>query len=252
MPRQRAQLTDQALIAVAIARRQRDADADLLDLLLGLSVDDEAHGPALVGLATRARPPLPALEVALRWAVDDVGDARPLWTADLRHALMDVGGSRLAEHLDAHHLGHGWRRPAVVTDPVLADELGRSRETFGLGGPDAWDTLAGLVVARTRALGGGPLHLALTLAVDAAEALPPPWTDVRAAWMARAERLRPVPAWPQDAGDAELEEVLAAATRLSGGAGTAGAGVLRLAHALELVGGAWPARLLADAEALPA
>jgi hypothetical protein len=46
--------------------------------------------------------------------------------------------------------------------------------------------------------------------------------------------------------------VLAAATRLSGGAGTAGVGVLRLAHALELVGGAWPARLLADAEALPA
>lgn len=251
MPRQRVLLSDQALVAVTAARRQRaQPAADALDLLVGLVSDPEggvgrawaAHGPALLERTRRARPTLPPLDVALRWAVETCPADRPLWTTDLAGATREVGGSALAESIDGIALEP---LAPVDLDPLRAGGL-HARETFGLGAPDGFDALGGLCVARSRGAGGGPLHLLLTLAVDAPETLGGAAETLQVVWH-RQRRGEPWDAVTRPSGDkpAALDDVLAGARRLAQGT----AGAEELASAMLLLGGAAPTALLDTAHA---
>jgi len=185
-------LTDQALVAVVLARAAAAAagrDATVADLLVGLAEEPEGvagrvlQGAEAVAVRLRAHPPsprLPALEIALRWAADDV-TGRPLGTADLLAAAVEVGGSELADLLAAvdgawvaHLVGDLPPRPGPGRAARLAaawgDRLGPGAETLGLrppGDPEPGLTAAaGRVVAHARAAGGGALDLVLAVAAS--------------------------------------------------------------------------------------
>jgi len=185
-------LTDQALVAVVLARAAAAAagrDATVADLLVGLAEEPDGiagrvlQGAEAVAVRLRTHPPsprLPALEIALRWAADDVAD-RPLGTADLLAAAVEVGGSEFADLLAA--VDGAWvagrvddlpPRPGPGRAARLAaawgDRLGPGAETLGLrppGDPDPHLTpAAARAVAHARAAGSGALDLVLAVAAS--------------------------------------------------------------------------------------
>lgn len=265
-------LTDQALVALALARTGvRGRDATVADLLVGLAEEPDGvagrvlQGSEAVVVRLRTHPPsprLPALEVALRWAAADVAD-RPLATADLLGATVQVGGAELADLLAA--VGGAWvagragdlpPRPGPGRSARLAaawgDQLGAGTETLGLRPPTDPDphltVAAGRAVAHARAAGGGVLDLLLAVATsvspdDPARDLlfpgePPPagLPDVDRL-LAAAGRL------PSDPPDPDLEPVVQAAIATTRSPATP-ADLLRAAL---LVGGPAVTTLLATA-----
>lgn len=262
----RVKLTDQALVAVALARRGAEAagrSAHVADLLVGLGAEADGvagrllgeHASALTALAGRlavAPPRLPALEVALRWAAGDVGP-RPLGTIDLLLAAIEVGGSDLADLLDGCGLPRaalaGAQRPAA-TPLWAAPDSHALTETYGLD-PSATDLTpaAARAVARTRAVGGGAVTLVAALAGEAStdpDAVPLDPDALRERLHRLAPRGAPAQALERrgdDDWDAGVEAVLEGAWRTRHGDGPLGP--VDLLRAAALVGGRGPARLLA-------
>lgn len=254
-------LTDQGLVAVTLARRgaaEQRRPAHVADLVVALASEPEgvagrllaAHANAVAALAGRlgaAPPRLPALEVAVAWAAGDVGD-RPLGTADLLRAALEVGGSDLADLLErcglpAEALA---RTPAPAATPLWVAATGDAlSETYGLD-PAATDLhpAAARAVARARAVGGGALTLVAALAVEAS-------TDPGAVPLdpeQLAARLRQLEAPVHGSGarvdpewDAGLDAVIDAAWRIRGGASLSPLDLLRSAA---LAGGRGPALAL--------
>lgn len=247
-------LTDQALVAVTLARVRAAREArvpTVLDVVLGLAEEpDGAAGRLLVQhassvmvlLATRTvQPGLAPLDVAVRWAAE-AACPRPADTTDLLGAAIEIGGSALRDTLaTVNDPVSGLSRPA---DWHRSGEL--TRETFGMGAPgDRDETLTPVgarAVARTRAAAGGAVELVLMLADDPRDELGQwnlPATDDL---LAVLERLRQdgIPTAEGDAWDRGLEPVLDAA-RHFGPARLPAADLLRAAL---LAGGTGPRALL--------
>ena len=182
-------LTDQAVVAVALARRiAGDRPATAADLLAGLAVEPEGGAGLLlrasagvVGLERRvaAQPRgLPALDDVARAAA--CADGHPVWTVELLDAAVVRGGPDVGDLLEATGLDLwdlrlgprstwlGWRDDP---EPFLdlagaydATDLPDLCETHGLGsGVGTFTAAADRSVARARALGGRVRDLLLAL-----------------------------------------------------------------------------------------
>lgn len=192
-------LTDQALVAVALARRIADGRrATAADLIAGLAVEPEGGAGlvlrsslGVVDLERRASvapPGVPPLDAVVRAAADAGG--RPSWTVELLDAAVVHGGQDVQDMLEATGLDVwdlragprstwlAWRDEVEpFTDFEAAYEATRLSdlcETFGLGNDvGALTAAADRTVARARALGGRvrDLLLALRLPGSGAEAL---------------------------------------------------------------------------------
>lgn len=178
-------LTDQALVAVTVARRVAGPrGATVADLLAGLATEPDGAAGAVLRrrstaagrLAERVRaaiPGLASLEHAAARAADDAAP-RPAPTAALLAAALEVGGPDVADLLAA--CGYEPRelyRAAVGS--VAADE------TFGLGGDVDLAPDAATAVARVRAAAGGAVDLVVAVAALPA---PPPLLPADAAELA--------------------------------------------------------------------
>lgn len=256
-------LTDQALVAVTIARRHAGRRSpSTADLLVGLASEPDGRAAQalrrqetactrLVGRAVTAPPRLAGLAVALGWAAREV-EGRPLWTSDLLAAAREVGGSDLAELLascgfDPH--GLAVEPPDTVAPWEAIDAPERLAETRGFDpAGHAWSLPAARAVARARALGGGAVTLVVALAVE--EALSPESVPLDVGELRARLRRRPSAAWPRlatpHAGDHGLDAVVAAGERIADPQRPlAPTDLLRAAI---LAGGADPAALLAPPE----
>lgn len=214
----RGRLTDQAAVAVALARAAAgDRPATVADLLAGLAA--EAEGRAGVRLRDRASSaaaltersrttPAPPLEQAVRAAFARAGDSAAT-TVDLLDAAVEVGGDDIADLLT----GAGYHRDL---DGWLIGDAGEGwfehPETYGFqpGGDAVCDPAAARVVAQVRAVAGGAVELLIAAAAapDAQVLAVDP--SALAAVAARLDRT----ARPADAG---LDAVVAAATTLAQG-----------------------------------
>lgn len=258
--RRRVRLTDQALVAVTAARHAAADDErapSALDLLVALTTAEGAASARLGGLmagmtrlAERARhgsPRLAAVDDVLRWAAGAVTD-RPLSTDDLLSATLELGGSELADALDAAGVP-----PAALTADVDAaspdDPTTQVTETFGLdpAGAERWPLPCARAMARARAAGGSATALALAIAIDPQLPTPvDPETVVR--------RLHSVFAG-QDWRSASLgreDDAGADAVGVAAERGARGGVVdpLTLTQAARMAGGTLPSTLLAPPEQL--
>ena len=168
----RGRLTDQAAVAVALARAAAgERPATVADLLAGLAAEGEGRAgtrlrdraSAAAVLADRARTtPAPALEEAIRAAASRAGD-RAATTVDLLDAAVTVGGAEVADLLD----GAGYHRDL---DGWLVGDAGEGwfehPETYGFqpGGDAVCDASAGRVVAQVRAVAGGAVEVLIAAA----------------------------------------------------------------------------------------
>jgi len=167
-------LTDQALVAVSLARAAAlasDRHATVADLLAALAVESEGEAgrrlrnrsSAAAALAERAvSVPAPPMDAAVRNAVQHSG-ARAATTVDLLEAALVVGTDDVADLL----AGAGYDRDldGFLVDDVFG-ELDGAGETYGLspaGAPDL-DEPAARVVAQVRAIAGGAVALLLAVA----------------------------------------------------------------------------------------
>lgn len=252
--RRRVRLTDQALVAVTAARHAATADQrepTALDLLVALATAEGAAstrlGDRMAGmtrLVERARhgsPRLVTVDDVLRWAAGAV-TGRPVSTDDLLGATLELGGSELADTLDAAGVP-----PAALAAEPDDDPTVHVSETFGLdpNGADRWPLPCARAMARARASGGSATALAVAIAVDPQLPAPvDPETVVR--------RLRAVFAdadWRSAArrrdDDAGADAVAVAAER---GAPHGVVDPLTLTQAVRMAGGGLPSMLLAPAE----
>lgn len=246
----RVRLTDQALVAVTAARRAADLDhrvASAVDLLVTLATAEGRAGArlgdlmaGLTGLVERARhqaPRLAGADEVLWWAAGEVTE-RPLATDDLLAATVELGGSELADVLDAAGVPVTALRARTDEPDPIADVS----ETFGLdpSGAAGWPLPCARAVARARAAGGSATGLAVAVAAD--PHLPSPVDpdvvaervrgELGADWRAAACR---------HAEDTGVEAVVTAARR---GAHRGVVDPLTLVQAVRMAGGALPARLL--------
>lgn len=211
----RGRLTDQAAVAVALARAAAgDRPATVAHLLAGLAAEGEGRAgvrlreraSAAATLTDRARAaPAPPLERAVR-AASEAADPRAATTVDLLDAAVCVGGDDVADLIASagyHRDLDAW----VVGD--AAEDWFEHAETYGFhpGGDAVFDAPASRVVAQVRAVGGGAVEVLIAaaaapdadvLAVDPA---------ALAAISARLERAT-------SSTDAGLEAVISAATTL--------------------------------------
>lgn len=240
-----ATLTDQAVVAIAVARATAAAagrDPTVADLLLGLAAEPDGvagrllrrRESALAALGDRPLPPrLAPLAVARDWAVADARP-RPAWTRDLLSAAVEAGGAELADLLAAV----GVDRAEVTPWAGLG-----GNETVGLqapgAGPPGLTLAASRVVARVRARAGGALDLVIALAEDPAAPPGLPDPETLAAVRAGLERGGTDGRW-----DAGLDAVLDAARRWRGGQDVDTAD---LVAAATVAGGEGPGRLLDEA-----
>jgi hypothetical protein len=248
----RARLTDQALVAVCMAKQAASAGgrrATVGDLVLGLAGEGEgdaarllsAHGNALVALHERAHRlarPSPALDIAVAWASGDVAD-RPVGTLDLLRAACEVGGSDLADLLDSCGLSPAELRGAG-SDAAAPPALVETRGFDPSGDPDL-DPPVSRAVARTRAAGGGAVTLLLALSLEVV----PPGEELLLdpdALSGRLDRLGPLADRTDPAWDAGVDAVLEAARRQRMRPGPLA--VLDVVRACALAGGVGPLRLL--------
>lgn len=270
------QLTDQAVVAVALARSRASAagrSASVVDLLIGLAEEPDGVAgrtlgervSAVVALAAHPLPPrLAPLDVAVSWALAEAAP-RPGGTGDLLDAALQVGGAELADILDAVELGtdgcssgrttvaveRGDRELAQAERDLLllAEADGAASETVGLRPPTDPDrTLsqeAALAVARTRAMAAGAVGLLLAAAGgsrhdDPDHLLPAP-EDLLAALAALARR--GAPERTGEGWDLGVDTVLRAARTWRA---PEPATTHDLVRAAEVAGGAGPAALLEE------
>jgi hypothetical protein len=261
----RVRLTDQALVAVVLARETAAAqrrEATALDVLIGLGAEPDGwagqllrqRSAALVVLADRAASPPPALapldEVVA--AAADRALPRPPGTRDLLAAVLTVGGDDVDDLLAACGYAGGDLWPATADDPgrggaAPAEELWLgAEETVTLVGPGlpVLTPAAARAVGRVRAIAGGALALLEQLVGEHAGSGDGTVGEatVLGALAARAhlERAEPAAAasTPHDAG---LDPVLAVAADLAAGRAATTADLL---HALLLAGGTGPLQAL--------
>jgi hypothetical protein len=187
----RVRLTDQALVAVALARRSAAAhgrEPTAVDLLLGLASEPDgwaAHvlrrrDAAVVALAERAGSPPPAvpdlMEVVA--AAADRAAPRPPGTRDLLTAVLTISGPDVDDLLEACGFGEAdlWRDEHLAEAEQVVDGGGTwladehatwssSQETVTLEGPDQprLSPAASRAVARVRAVAGGAVDLVAVL-----------------------------------------------------------------------------------------
>lgn len=252
--RRRVRLTDQALVAVTAARHAAAADErepSALDVLVALATAEGAASARLGGLmagltrlAERARhgsPRLAGVDDVLRWAGGAVTD-RPLSTDDLLAATVELGGSELADTLDAA----GVPPDTLATEPD-DDPTTHVTETFGLdpAGIQGWPLPCARAIARARAAGGSATALAVAITVD--PQLPAPVDPDTVGYRLRraveaADWRSAVLARDDDAG---VDAVVSAA---EGGGRNGVVDPLTLMQAARMAGGALPAELLAPAD----
>ncbi len=249
-----ARLTDQALVAVSLARAAAlalDRHATVADLLAGLAVESEGEAgrrlrnrsSAAAVLAERAvSVPAPPLDAAVRNAVQHSG-ARAATTVDLLEAALVVGTDDVADLL----AGAGYDRDldGFLVDDVFG-EVDGAGETYGLSpaGATDMDEPAARVVAQVRAIAGGAVALLLAVAAapdaDGAALLP----DPEALALARSELDRrgrgDSPGW-----EAGLDVVVGAAVRLRDGERTTTGDLVR---ACLVVGGDGPKAVVEEAD----
>lgn len=193
------QLTDQAMVAVEIARRlaARTGQAPTAAHLVGgLASEPDgvaaklmgAAGGDAIGLALRVDLPLlPPLDDVLRQA-RPWDEGVPLWTPDLLGAALRAGAEDLDVVLDdagydhsalpGRSAGAAWLRTMVLTgyeDSETAEpELDPETRGLAPAGTGPLTAAAGLAVARARALRGRAADLALTLQIARERGWPPP------------------------------------------------------------------------------
>lgn len=236
-------LTDQAAVAVAIARSTAAGEPTVGDLLVGLATEPEGRAgrrlrertTAVALLAQRAGGcPAPPLSSALAHAVAQV-ERRAATTVDLLDAAIRGGGDDLTELLEQvgyHRDLDGW----LLGD--LEHTWFEDAETLGWspGGNEALDPVASRVVAQVRAVGGGAVHVLI-----AAAAAPELGHDLDPASLAHAAAgLEPTPAW-----DAGLDAVVSSAALL---ADRPPASLRDLMRAALVAGGDGPRRVLEAVE----
>lgn len=214
----RGRLTDQAAVAVALARAAAgDRPATVAHLLAGLAAEGEGRAgvrlreraSAAAVLTDRARTvPAPPLEDAVREASERAG-SRAATTVDLLDAAVSVGGEDVADLVATAGYQRdldGW----VVG--AAGDGWFEHPETYGFhpGGDAIFDAPASRVVAQVRAVDGGAVELLIAAAAapDAGVLAVDP--AALAAVSARLDRAE----GPADAG---LDAVIAAATTLAEG-----------------------------------
>ena len=211
-------LTDQAAVAVALARSMAEPAAPTAGhLLAGLAAEPEGRagrrlrerGSAAAQLTERAgEVPGPPLLAALNAAVAAAAP-RAATTVHLLDAALATGGTDLGDLVSAcgyHRDLDGW----LLSDP--ATDWFEQAETYGFQpqGDEAYDRSASRVVAQVRAVDGGAVDLLIagSAAPDAGLDGPDPRTLAQV-----AERLPATSAqW-----DLGLEAVLRAARTLSDG-----------------------------------
>lgn len=239
----RGRLTDQAAVAVALARASAsDRSATVAHLLAGLAAEGEGRAGARLRerasaaavLTDRARTaPAPPLEHALR-AASQRAESRAATTVDLLDAAVSIGGEDVTDLLAAagyHRDLDGW----VLGD--AADDWFEHAETYGFhpGGDAVFDASAARVVAQVRAVAGGAVELLIAAAaapdVGVLDADPSSLAAV-AAQLERGAR-------PADAG---LDAVIVAATTLAEGDAVTVGDLVRAA----LVAGGDAPRLVLD------
>jgi hypothetical protein len=268
-PARKLRLTDQALVAVTIARHaaaQRDQVPSCADLVVGLATETEGwaghllraggQGPviALAGRAGSAPAALATLGDVLLAAAQRARP-RPPGTADLLVSALRTGGHDLADLLDSCGF------PALDLPPVewrlrgaswyidAEEDWGATAETVTLAGPDhpRLDAAAARVVGRVRAIAGGAVDLLTALDLDPAVDLAP-WTgtDRSDIVLARLQTDRDDPSSGSAGWDLGLEPVLEAAQVL---AGPEPVSVGPLLQATLIAGGAGPPAILDAARA---
>lgn len=247
----RLRLTDQALVAVTAARQageQHGRHPTAADLLIGLAVESEGQAGAalrtrpaaaahLLERGSTAPPDLPPLEAVLAHA--GVGaPARPLSTADLLAAVLEVGGADLVDLLAACGYEPGALYRVATSEPRL------SEETFGLGSDADLAPDAAAAVARVRAAAGGAVDLVLAIATSPrADELIAEDADGLASILVLLSRSGEV----EQAGDRwdhGLDGVLAAVRAWV----QPPIGIGDLLHAAVVAGGRGPGRLLEEAD----
>ncbi|HEY8340241.1 MAG TPA: hypothetical protein VIK95_10250 [Egibacteraceae bacterium] len=249
-------LTDQALVAVAVARAQAgERDATLVDLLVGLAAEpDGAAGhllrerPSAVA-ALQHQPPGPApLSSALRRA-GELAASRPAGTLDLLAAAVEVGGAAFADTLE--RLGFDPAELRVDPDrprPWDLDWVAHA-ETYGFDprGDAELSRPAARVAAQVRAVDGGAVDLLLALSAspdaDLGTLLPSHDRLSDAAWRLR-KRGRPADV-PPERWDVGVDAVLQAARAWRSGDVVGPADLVRAAA---LAGGEATRTLLQEAE----
>lgn len=211
-----ARLTDQAVVAVALARVAAGrGEASIAHLLAGLAAEGEGRAgvrlreraSAAAELAYRASmTPAPHMECAMIAAIDRA-QGRAATTVDLLDAAITEGGSDVADLLDAAGYSRdldGW----LASDPV--EDWFEHPETFGFhpAGDEVFDGPASRVVAQVRAVRGGAVELlvAAAAAPDAGIVAADPAVLASAAARLRNQR---------DSWDAGLDAVVEAAQTLA-------------------------------------
>lgn len=255
----RVRLTDQALVAVTAARQaaaDRERHATVVDLLVALSEAEGvaagrlgAHMAALTRVATRApavSPRVAPLDEAVRWAAGDVR-ARPLSTDDLMAAALEIGGSELADALEASGLSPEALWPDERAEGSVTDPGSDVAETFGWdpAGVGDWPLPCARALARARAAGGSATALAVAIVAD--PQLPSP-ADLDTV-ARRLRRLLGTGDW-RAAATAHADDSGADAVREAADRAAPGGRVdpLTLTQATLMAGGSLPARLLEPVE----
>lgn len=176
----RVRVTDQALVAITVARRageEHHRHPTAADVLVGLAAETDGRAGAVLRAlptaaarlpdrAATAPPGLPTLEDVVARAGAD--DPRPVPTGGLLAALLEAGGPDLVDLLTAcGYDPRGLYRAATAA-------AGFGIETFGLGSDPDLAAGAAVAVARVRAAAGGAVDLLLAIAAapDAAELIP--------------------------------------------------------------------------------
>lgn len=263
----RVRLTDQALVAVTIARQTAAAHGrtpTAADLIVGLGSEPDGWAGhllrrregALIALAGRMASVPPAL-APLAQVVANAADhaaPRPPGTHDLLRSVLVVGGADLSDLLEACGFSPAGLWPAEMEArlaPFEADELwAPTSETVTLDPPDDLELTppAARAVARTRAVAGGSVDLLLALASAPDAAL----EDLIGAVgglelaLARAQLEQHDPAAAADGWDRGLDEVLGAVAVL---ARERRATTADLLHATLVAGGPGPLAVLDAARA---
>ena len=238
-------LTDQAAVAVAIARAEAGpSETTIGHLLVGLATEPDGRAgkrlreraTAVLLLTERAgRIPAPPLTAALAHAARRP-HRRAIGTVDLLDAALAAGGSDVADLLESVGFQRdldGW----LLGDPehLWFDDA----ETLGWAphGDDTLDPAASRVVAQARAVGGGAIEVLIAAAAAPEVALDDLDPEVLAGV---AERLRHTASW-----DAGLDAVISTARVLTE---SPRATLRDLLRATLVGGGEGPRRILEAAE----
>lgn len=258
-PRRRVRLTDQALVAVAAARRlasQRERSATAGELLVGLASEPDGRAgqllraqanavPRLAGEVERHADALPSLETVIA-AAADLAEPRPPSTTDLLATILESGGPPAVALLEACGYEPRALYRSAAPDDSATGGARLSSETLGLrpeSEPDPGLTpAAAIAVARVRAAAGGAVDLVVAVAesgTSEAGALLPCDAEELGAQLAELRRRSPEGPW-----DGGLEAAVAAARAWHGGGRATAADLLRGAVA---AGGAGPSTLLEEA-----